>query len=97
VINKKFTLNLIFTKQEIHLEYNYLQCICLAISIFPTIIYAMTKNWIYNNVFGIAFSVVGIENLLLPNFKVGFILLWGLFFYDIFWVYGTEVMITVAK
>lgn len=29
--------------------------------------------------------------------KVGFILLWGLFFYDIFWVYGTEVMVTVAK
>jgi minor histocompatibility antigen H13 len=24
-------------------------------------------------------------------------MLWGLFFYDIFWVYGTDVMITVAK
>jgi minor histocompatibility antigen H13 len=24
-------------------------------------------------------------------------LLWGLFFYDIFWVYGTDVMLTVAK
>jgi minor histocompatibility antigen H13 len=24
-------------------------------------------------------------------------LLWGLFFYDIFWVYGTDVMVTVAK
>jgi len=23
--------------------------------------------------------------------------MWGLFFYDIFWVYGTEVMVTVAK
>jgi len=23
-------------------------------------------------------------------------LLWGLFFYDIFWVYGTDVMVTVA-
>ena len=33
----------------------------------------------------------------LPSFKVGAILLWGLFFYDIFWVYGTDVMITVAK
>ncbi len=28
---------------------------------------------------------------------MGFILLWGLFFYDIFWVYGTDVMLTVAK
>jgi len=25
------------------------------------------------------------------------LMLWGLFFYDIFWVYGTDVMITVAK
>ena len=33
----------------------------------------------------------------LPNFKISFILLWGLFFYDIFWVYGTDVMVTVAK
>lgn len=35
--------------------------------------------------------------MVLPDFKVGFILLWGLFFYDIFWVYGTDVMVTVAK
>ncbi len=33
----------------------------------------------------------------MPDFKTGFILLWGLFFYDIFWVYGTDVMLTVAK
>lgn len=24
-------------------------------------------------------------------------MLWGLFFYDIFWVFGTDVMVTVAK
>jgi len=28
---------------------------------------------------------------------VGMLMLWGLFFYDIFWVYGTDVMLTVAK
>ena len=33
----------------------------------------------------------------LPSFKIAFVLLWGLFFYDIFWVYGTDVMVTVAK
>lgn len=66
-------------------------------SLFPALLYAFTKNWITNNIFGIAFSVVGIESLNLPDFKTGFILLWGLFFYDIFWVYGTDVMVTVAK
>jgi minor histocompatibility antigen H13 len=33
----------------------------------------------------------------LSNFKVGLLLLWALFFYDIFWVYGTDVMVSVAK
>jgi len=33
----------------------------------------------------------------LGSYKVGSILLGGLFFYDIFWVFGTEVMVTVAK
>jgi minor histocompatibility antigen H13 len=33
----------------------------------------------------------------LGSFQVGFMLLWLLFFYDIFWVYGTDVMVTVAK
>lgn len=35
--------------------------------------------------------------MFLGNFKIGVGLLVGLFFYDIFWVFGTEVMITVAK
>ena len=50
-----------------------------------------------NNLLGIAFSVFGIENIMLGQFKVGFILLGVLFFYDIFWVFGTPVMVTVAK
>jgi hypothetical protein len=41
------------------------------------------NNWLFNNIFGIAFSVVGIEQIVLPSFKTGAILLWGLFFYDV--------------
>lgn len=33
----------------------------------------------------------------LGSTQVGMILLWGLFFYDIFWVFFTPVMVTVAK
>lgn len=69
----------------------------MCIALFPTIIYSMDKNWVANNVFGISFSIIGIEQVILPNFKIGFILLWLLFFYDIFWVYCTDVMISVAK
>ncbi|CAG8738750.1 28877_t:CDS:2, partial [Racocetra persica] len=40
---------------------------------------------------------LNLSMLSLDSFKTGMILLGGLFFYDIFWVFGTEVMVTVAK
>lgn len=55
-----------------------------------------TRHFILNNMFGIAFSIKGIEALALGSYKTGAILLAGLFFYDIFWVFGTDVMVTVA-
>ena len=61
------------------------------------IIYFLKKNWISNNILGMAFSIFGIENLALGEFKVGLILLSLLFFYDIFWVFYTPVMVSVAK
>lgn len=62
-----------------------------------TVYYGLTKNWIASNVFGISFSINAVQLLSLDSFKTGMILLSGLFFYDIFWVFGTEVMVTVAK
>merc|ERR1712129_296590 len=46
---------------------------------------------------GCAFSVQGIEMLSLGSFVIGAILLMGLFVYDVFWVFGTEVMVAVPK
>ena len=60
-------------------------------------VYFQTKHWTMNNVFGICFCLQGIERFSLGTYKIGAILLVGLFFYDIFWVFGTEVMVTVAK
>lgn len=73
-----------------------MELVTLIIGAVPTIAYFLTKHWLLNNLFGIAFSVVGIKTLVIPNFKIGYLLLLGLFFYDIFWVYGTDVMVTVA-
>merc|ERR1719464_438096 len=50
-----------------------------------------------NNILGICFCLQGIQRVSLGTYKIGAILLVGLFFYDIFWVFGTEVMVTVAK
>lgn len=96
IFKKKLEWTLI-KKKTFNLELTKLNIITISIALVPTLLHFFTRNWMLNNVFGIAFSITGIEALNLPNFKVGFILLWGLFFYDIFWVYGTDVMVTVAK
>jgi minor histocompatibility antigen H13 len=59
--------------------------------------YFLTKHWTMNNVMGICFCLQGIERFSLGTYRIGAILLVGLFFYDIFWVFGTDVMVTVAK
>jgi len=49
--------------------------------------YFSTKHWALNNILGICFCLQGIERFSLGTYKIGAILLIGLFFYDIFWVY----------
>lgn len=59
--------------------------------------YFFTKKFIANNLLGLAFSIQGIEHLSLGSVQTAGILLVGLFFYDIFWVFCTPVMVSVAK
>lgn len=59
--------------------------------------YFLTKNWLANNVLGLSFSIMGIESMSLGSVQTAGILLTGLFFYDIFWVFCTPVMVSVAK
>jgi len=71
--------------------------VCLIIALIIGIWYLLKKHWIANNLFGVAFAVNGVELLHLNNVVTGLILLSGLFVYDVFWVFGTNVMVTVAK
>lgn len=59
--------------------------------------YLITKHWISNNLFAIAFAVEAIELLHITNMSIGCILLSGLFVYDLCWVFGTKVMVSVAN
>lgn len=68
-----------------------------AVSAVLAIWYLLQKHWIANNMFGIAFAINGVELLHLNSVTTGCILLSGLFLYDVFWVFGTDVMVTVAK
>ena len=66
--------------------------VTLAISTGVGVWYFMKKHWIANNLFGLAFAVNGVELLHLNSVMTGCTLLGGLFLYDIFWVFGTDVV-----
>jgi len=84
-------------KIGLDLEVSRLDLLSLVLSYTGVGIYIYTKNWLFNNLLAILFCVHGIQFLFLGNFTTGFIMLGLLFFYDIFFVFGTDVMLTVAK
>jgi minor histocompatibility antigen H13 len=86
--NKKTQFDLKFTRKSL---------VVLALGVVNSLAYLYNQHWIANNVIGLCFAIQGVELLSLPNYKTGAMLLGGLFFYDVFWVFGTDVMVTVAK
>lgn len=83
-----FLLDYTFTSHDV---------VCLSLCSLIGLWYLIQKHWLANNLFGMAFAINGVELLHLNNVVTGLILLGGLFIYDIFWVFGTNVMVTVAK
>ena len=79
------------------IEMTSLDIVSLIVSAIFGVLYVLTDHWLCNNFLGILFCIFAIQSIFLGNFKVGAILLSGLFIYDIFWVFGTDVMVTVAK
>ncbi|EDO47550.1 predicted protein [Nematostella vectensis] len=84
-------------KEVMHYDFDRIDLLCLGGSFVFGVWYLLKKHWIANNIFGLAFSLNGVELLHLNSISTGCILLGGLFIYDIFWVFGTDVMVTVAK
>ncbi|CAF3193812.1 unnamed protein product [Rotaria sp. Silwood2] len=82
---------------HIDFKFNFIDIIALFFCVLIGVWYLLKRHWISNNIFGIAFSINAIEILHFNKVFNGCILLGGLFIYDIFWVFGTNVMITVAK
>ncbi|KAK9514699.1 hypothetical protein VZT92_025395 [Zoarces viviparus] len=84
-------------EEIVNYEFDTKNLICLIISTVVGVWYLVKKHWIANNLFGLAFALNGVELLHLNNVSTGCILLGGLFVYDVFWVFGTNVMVTVAR
>eukprot|EP00501_MAST-03F_sp_TOSAG23-6_P002453 GSMAST32.ASY1.ANO1.2563.1 assembled CDS len=76
---------------------DFSQIIAFLLATINATVYLKTKHWCANNIFGCVFSLSAIKQIKLGSYKIGCLLLIGLFFYDIFWVFGTDVMVTVAK
>ncbi|KAD2804638.1 hypothetical protein R6Q59_029909 [Mikania micrantha] len=83
--------------RSVEVEFTRSQVVAAIPGTFFCAWYAAQKHWLANNILGLAFCIQGIEMLSLGSFKTGAILLSGLFVYDIFWVFFTPVMVSVAK
>jgi minor histocompatibility antigen H13 len=84
-------------KDIFKVDFTAIDVVLFILSVFLVSWNIITKDWIINNLMGIAFCFNAIELISLESFSVGCTLLGGLFLYDIFWVFGTDVMVTVAK
>lgn len=101
----KIPFHLLFHSEEvegrprelINFKFDTKDVLCFVLASVFGVWYLLKKHWVANNIFGIAFAINGVELLHLNSVTTGCILLGGLFFYDVFWVFGTDVMVTVAK
>ncbi|KAL3802464.1 hypothetical protein ACHAW5_009723 [Stephanodiscus triporus] len=74
--------------------------VTLGLGVLCTLIYwapaAMEQKFLISNAIAWALGMVSLGAISLGSFQTGAILLAGLFCYDVFWVFGTDVMMTVA-
>uniref|UniRef100_A0A1A9ZDF4 Minor histocompatibility antigen H13 n=1 Tax=Glossina pallidipes TaxID=7398 RepID=A0A1A9ZDF4_GLOPL len=98
------TYHILFKKGEgkskanlISFKFSTYDALCLIISTTIGLWYLIKNHWIATNIFGLALTMNAVEILYLNNIVTGCILLSGLFFYDIFWILGTDVIVSIAK
>ncbi|KAI9572203.1 signal peptide peptidase-domain-containing protein [Boletus coccyginus] len=74
--------------------------VLLPVGMLPSVLYSMStgsrKPALLTDILALSFSHNALSILKLDSFRTGCILLSGLFVYDIYWVFGTEVMVKVA-
>ena len=78
-------------------EFTAAEAVSTVLASAGTLQYVRTKHWLANNALGLCFALQGIEYLSIDSVQIGAVLLAGLFFYDIFWVFFTPVMVSVAR
>jgi minor histocompatibility antigen H13 len=74
-----------------------LELICLSVAVYFVYLYVQSNYFIANNIIAMAFTIYAIENWLVGNFLNIFLVFAGLIAYDVYFVFHTDVMMTVAK
>jgi minor histocompatibility antigen H13 len=99
---EKWRFELTKGKEEwLLIHFNNLHILFTALSILLSAYHLYTNNWIASNFIALSFSFNAISFLRLDSFMTGMILLSGLFFYDIYWVFyssktfGQSVMVSI--
>ena len=70
---------------------------CPLLSLLLALIYIVDKNWLLNNMFALFLTITTITHAGIKTFTLILPIIWCLFFYDMYWVYESDVMVTVAK
>ncbi|KDN52343.1 hypothetical protein K437DRAFT_272549 [Tilletiaria anomala UBC 951] len=77
---------------------SYLDLVVLVpLSLFLVVFYIITRHWIVSNLLALSLALNAIALMEIDSFLTGSIMLGGLFVYDVFWVFGTDVMVSVAR
>jgi len=92
-----FKIPLPWSTAPLDVKFDLVDVVNTIICLLLTLWYILSKHWIANNILGQAFCIQAIAFISLGTYKIGCTLLGGLFVYDIFWVFGTDVMVTVAR
>ncbi|KAG8694307.1 hypothetical protein FRC08_008569, partial [Ceratobasidium sp. 394] len=82
----------------IHNKLRLATLVLLIPSVFPSLYYFISKSRsaLLTDVLALSVAHSAISTLKLDSLQTGCVLLGGLFFYDVWWVFGTSVMVTVA-
>lgn len=94
---KRFQLPKYIHKEPLVFNTNKGEILCFIVCFFIGLHWIVYKGFIIHNILAVSFCFQAISLVVLSNFCIGLLLLCGLFLYDIFWVFGNDVMVTVAK
>ena len=78
------------------LRMTFLEVMATLFSMYFVYSYVQTKYWVANNMIALAFTIHSIENWLVGNFRYIALIFTGLIAYDVYFVFASDVMMTVA-